>query len=192
MLIGYSVQAYIDGGFLRSLGESVSKPLPYPHLVCEKILDSPECRAFFDGNGTALHRINFYDALPRDESDTAGAELVPAKKLESYWNAIELIWRVRMGWGFLRRESKKRTQKGVDVLLTTEMLTGAVDDSYDVALLIAADGDFVPLLEEVRRRGKQVILSAREKGLPGVSVELRRSCDLFVDIRDEWLQSLDV
>jgi len=47
-------------------------------------------------------------------------------------------------------------EKGVDVLIATDMLTGALRDCYDTAILISGDGDFVEVIEEIKRAGKQV------------------------------------
>jgi len=46
--------------------------------------------------------------------------------------------------------------KGVDIALTKDMLMHAFEHHYDVAMLFAGDRDYVPLIEEVKRRGKNV------------------------------------
>ena len=38
--------------------------------------------------------------------------------------------------------------KGVDIALTTDMLSNAFLGNYDVAVLVAGDGDYVPLVEQ--------------------------------------------
>ena len=53
---------------------------------------------------------------------------------------------------------KGRPSKGVDIALTCDMLSHASHDNYDVAVLIAGDGDYVPLVDEVKRLGKLVHL----------------------------------
>ncbi len=47
-------------------------------------------------------------------------------------------------------------QKEVDMALATEMLVGALRDSYDVAILVSGDRDFVPAVERIRAEGKRV------------------------------------
>jgi len=44
--------------------------------------------------------------------------------------------------------------KGVDIALTKDMLSHAFQDHYTDALLIAGDGDYVPLIAEVKRFGE--------------------------------------
>jgi uncharacterized LabA/DUF88 family protein len=47
-------------------------------------------------------------------------------------------------------------EKGVDIDLAVDMLTGAFEDRYDTAILVSSDGDFKPVVQAVQRRGKRV------------------------------------
>ena len=78
----------------------------------------------------------------------------------------------------IRGETKA---KGVDIALTKDMLSHAFRENYDTAVLVAGDGDYVPLIEEVKRLGKQVIVAF----IGGVTNEnLRLASDRFNDIGD--------
>ena len=46
--------------------------------------------------------------------------------------------------------------KGDDILIATDMLSGAYENSYDVAILVSGDGDFVPVIKKVQMMGKRV------------------------------------
>src|SRR4051794_35495636 len=46
------------------------------------------------------------------------------------------------------KKQKNRKAKGVDISLTKDMLVHAFMGNYDIAVLVAGDGDFVPLVEE--------------------------------------------
>ena len=54
-----------------------------------------------------------------------------------------------------RRDDKA---KGVDVTLTRDLLVHAFLDNYDVAVIVAGDGDQVPVVEGLKRLGKVVYL----------------------------------
>lgn len=69
-------------------------------------------------------------------------------------------------------------EKGVDTRMVTDMMSLAWSDAYDVALLISADSDFVPLAEEFRKRGIKIIHG--QFGSRGA--ELSRSCWGNLDI----------
>lgn len=75
-----------------------------------------------------------------------------------------------------KKKSNGRTKR-VDITLATEMLSHAHSSNYDVAILVAGDEDYVPLVQEVKRMGKQVALWFFENGL---SKNLRRECDIFL------------
>lgn len=61
---------------------------------------------------------------------------------------------VRLG----RREGAPgaRKEKGVDTIITTILLEGALRDTYDIALLFSSDGDFADAVDSVRAAGKHV------------------------------------
>ena len=74
-----------------------------------------------------------------------------------------------------KKTAKK--SKGVDISLARDFLGHAYKDDFDAAVLIAGDADFVPLVEDVKRLGKQVfVLFFPSQGL---GVELRRHSDAF-------------
>lgn len=82
--------------------------------------------------------------------------------------------------------SKGRPSKGVDIALACDALSNAFRDNYDVAVLITGDGDYVPLVEEVKRLGKLVHLVFFESN--GLNQELRRACDSFQSLDDTFLE----
>jgi uncharacterized LabA/DUF88 family protein len=73
-------------------------------------------------------------------------------------------------------------QKEVDVSIATELVTGALRDMYDVAILVSGDRDFVPAVERVRSEGKRVeVAFFGDAALPGArssfSHYLQRAAD---------------
>lgn len=69
--------------------------------------------------------------------------------------------------------------KKVDISLATEMLAHAHRNNYELAILIAGDADYIPLVEAVRDEGKNVVLWFLESGL---SKELQRTVDHYINI----------
>jgi len=84
----------------------------------------------------------------------------------------------------LVKTEKQRHAKGVDIALTTDMLSHAFRDNYDVAVLIAGDADFCPLVEEVKRLGKRVHVWFFDGN--GMSPELRLVADQFTDLTNRF------
>jgi uncharacterized LabA/DUF88 family protein len=48
-------------------------------------------------------------------------------------------------------------EKGVDVRMATDMIMLAWVDSYDVAVLVSSDADFVPVAAFLQTKGKKII-----------------------------------
>ena len=48
----------------------------------------------------------------------------------------------------------KIREKGVDVKLAIDVVIGATDDTYDVAMIVSSDTDLVPAIRHLRTRGK--------------------------------------
>jgi len=78
---------------------------------------------------------------------------------------------------FLAKKSKGQRAKGVDIALTKDMLVNAFYNNYDVAVLVSGDGDYVPVVEELKRMGKIVIVAFYPE--QGLNPKLRRAADRF-------------
>jgi uncharacterized LabA/DUF88 family protein len=77
------------------------------------------------------------------------------------------------------RKDKTRGSKRVDISLAVEMLTHAHRRNYDLAVLVAGDEGYVPLVEAVASEGRRVAVWFFEHGL---SPQLRNAADHFFDV----------
>jgi uncharacterized LabA/DUF88 family protein len=86
------------------------------------------------------------------------------------------------------KKAKGTQSKGVDVTLTSDFVSHAYRNSYEVAYLVAGDGDYVPMVNEAKRAGKRVVVAFFENH--GLNDELRIAADHFIDLsksfRDHW------
>lgn len=73
-------------------------------------------------------------------------------------------------------KKKKGKEKGVDILLTKEMLVNAFNQNYDIGYLMAGDEDYLSLIMEVKRYGVRIYGAFFEHGL---SSELKIAFDKF-------------
>jgi len=52
----------------------------------------------------------------------------------------------------------RQVEKGVDVSIVTDLFEGAVNNSYDIAILLSSDSDFVPGVQTIQERlNRQVV-----------------------------------
>lgn len=78
-----------------------------------------------------------------------------------------------------------QTEKGVDVQLAAHMLAHAFDNQYDTAILVSNDGDFTPVVAEVRRLNKKVENAEFPAKLPSY---LSASCSSVIRLDSAFLQ----
>lgn len=64
-----------------------------------------------------------------------------------------------------KKPRKSVKSKSVDINLTTDLLRSAYTNGLDRALLVTGDGDYIPVIKDVMRQGKQVYIAALSSGL---------------------------
>jgi Uncharacterized conserved protein len=172
----FITHGFVDGKYLRKVAELAKLPLANPRDLVKRVVLSPQIQSWCADPNTirnvALARIIYYDARPDEESGIS-------QELKEYWNAIELLDDTELGFGSTRGGTRKRPprQKGVDTLIAVDMLVGAFTNLFSVAVLVAGDADFVPVVNEVKRRGVMVVVAAAMDG--SLSDDLRRAADRF-------------
>lgn len=184
----FLAHGFVDGGYLRKVAEAGGVALPNPSLLVSEIIHRPEiqnwCAPAYAPHSMALARTTYYDGKPDDEA-TASEEL------QNYWKAIELLPDTQLGFGSVRQGTKTKPprQKGVDTLIAVDMLVGAFTNLFSVAVLIAGDADFVPVINEVKRRGVMVVVAAASAS---ISDDLKRAADRFSPItpQAQYFQAL--
>ena len=130
-------------------------------------------------NGHKLIRINYYTATRDSQRDRDGA-----RSQQKFMDALRHIPYVTVKHRPLKYRNNIPLEKGVDVLIATDMLTSALRDCHDTAVLVSGDGDFVEVLDEIKRAGKQVenatFQSSRSDALINAS-------DLFIQLNKDDL-----
>ena len=145
------LMAFIDGGYLRRECEKIFDEMINFQILKERII------AYFNGNCNGkytgdLVRLYYYDAIvdrlhPKFEEQN------------DYFNRIKSINGYQIRLGKLVPTGKdgngQMKQKGVDVLLATDMITKAVSQ-YDFAILLAGDSDLLEVVNAVKDSGRRV------------------------------------
>ena len=84
-----------------------------------------------------------------------------------------------LGFRVIARDSydvENNEQKEVDVAMACKMVVHALNDHYDVAIVVSGDRDFIPAIQEVQAAGKRVEVAAFERS---VSQEMVRIADMY-------------
>ena len=78
-------------------------------------------------------------------------------------------------------------EKETDVNLAVDMVVGAYEERYDVALLVAGDSDYVRAIQAVQHRGKRLVwchLPAQKH-----THHLAQICDEKLELDDKFLRT---
>lgn len=173
----YRVHSFVDGGHVRELGKRIDVPWPDPRELSRKLVESPDLHRWagapYIDTRCSLTRTVYYDGWPEKENDQQ-------EGIQAYWKAIAQLPDTHLGFASAVRRGTRGplTQKGVDTLLAVDMVVGSFNRIFDALLLITADSDFVPVLEEVRRAGVGVFLAAG----PTAREDLKQAADRVVSL----------
>lgn len=176
-----SVMIFVDGGYLR---EGLKKEFGDDRIslggfkVLVNHLIGRVGNARIRGE---LIRTYYYDAIV-DES-----EKKKRQEQSSFFNQMQNLPLCTVRLGRLVKTAEGYRQKGVDIMMAIDMLSKAYANHYEIAILLAGDGDFVDLVEAVKDAGKRVYGAYLAEH---VSKDLRESFDLMITLTEEELKSL--
>ncbi len=167
------VMIFIDGsnlyhylkGFFKRTDVDIGK-------FCQKLLDKRR-----------LIRIYYYNARvgQREEPERYHDQ-------QKFFNSVTAIPYCELRLGRLVYNNWPAAppfEKGVDILLATDMITHSFKNNYDVAILVAGDNDFVGAIQAVKDNGKhlEVALFGKER----TSMQLRKVADRVIDVNKRLL-----
>ena len=124
--------------------------------------------------GRSLLRTYYYNIL-RDPERNPQAYQDQQKFLSALDNTPYL--EVRLGGSKLRGDVA--VEKGVDIMLATDLLQFGWQNLYDVAILVSGDGDFAYAVQAVKDMGKHVEVAAFPANLSGELAQVADVCELF-------------
>ncbi len=92
---------------------------------------------------------------------------------------------VRMGVSKLR--GGEMVEKGVDVMIATDIVVNAFRDNYDTAILVSGDADFFPALQASKDLGRHIEVASFDANS---SVESLQVADVDVKLNRSYFQGL--
>lgn len=131
-----------------------------------------------------LFRVYYFNAPLTDDYNE---ELREGQ--QRFFDSLQRIPYVTVRFSRLhRRQDGSLVEKGTDVAIAVEALSLAYNDTYDTAVLISGDGDYVELLEELKRRGKHVECAMFRNQSAGILME---HADVFRSLDElDWTKIL--
>lgn len=176
---------FIDGGYLR---DGFKKLLGHDKIDFGKLINSLVCYKSRIMDKGEVTRVYYYDAI-------VDASVDPEKHTQQkkYFHNIALYpdFEVKLG-RLVKTGTGEYRQKGVDILISIDMLTKAFQNFYDVAVFVGGDDDFVDLVDTVKNlTNKKVYGGAFQHNVSQRLLEsfdssyiiTKEDCDDAVDVR---------
>jgi len=125
-------------------------------------------------NGRSLQRTYYYNI--RQESDTNPTVGMEQQKfLDSLYDTPYVEVRL----GIWKQRGDVMVEKGVDVMLATDLVVHAYKDHYDTAIVVSGDADFYPALQAVKDVGKHIEVAAFDMNMSSESARVADSTIKF-------------
>tara|TARA_B100000401_G_scaffold430211_1_gene364716 strand:+ start:1041 stop:1922 length:882 start_codon:yes stop_codon:yes gene_type:complete len=133
-------------------------------------------------NGRSLRRTYYYNV--RQDNETSANMVQDQKKfLDSMYETPFIEVRL----GIWKQRGDTLVEKGVDVMLATDLVAHAYQDHYDTAIVVSGDADFYPALQAVKDTGKHIEVAAFDSNL---STESSRVADYSIRLNKTFFTGL--
>jgi uncharacterized LabA/DUF88 family protein len=146
------VRIFIDGGnTYKALFKGAS--IRIPSLVAKGKKFSYKDFATSVAAGREITGMSYYVGVVRDHDHTDKSRdmvIGQQKFLSHLENDCFLVERGKIVYDHNIRE------KGVDVKMAIDLVIGAMEDTYDTAILLSSDTDLVPAIKYIQSKGKKV------------------------------------
>lgn len=168
------VAVFIDGSNLyNGMRENLkSTRVNFTELIQQLLRDRP------------VHRTYYYNVPLTEDYDS---ELREGQA--RFFESLKRIPYVTVRFGRLhRRQDGSLVEKGIDVAIAVEALSLAFQNAYDTAVIVSGDGDYVELVETLKRYGKHVESAMFRNQSAGILIE---HVDVFRDLDElDWSRIL--
>jgi uncharacterized LabA/DUF88 family protein len=173
---------FVDGGYLRQYLKHKWKNDEFSTGVFQQLVRELVGMVHFGSILGELIRVYYYDAIVDEREKTE------RERQQKFFDELRQLPLCAVRLGSLVKSSKEGyKQKGVDILMAIDMLSKAYEKHYEIAVLVAGDGDFVDLVEAVKDTGVRVYGAYIESH---VAKTLLDSLDNYVRISEETLEGL--
>ena len=157
------VALFIDGAKLYATAKSLGIDIDYKRLL-----------ALFRQKGQ-LVRALYYTALAEDQEYSSIRPLIDWLD----YNGFTMVTKPTKE--FTDASGRRKVKGNMDIELTVDAMRLA--ENLDHIVLFSGDGDFRSLVGALQQMGKRVsVVSTLQTQPPMVADELRRQCDIFLDI----------
>jgi uncharacterized LabA/DUF88 family protein len=110
--------------------------------------------------GRPLFRTYYYNVLQDPSQRPEGF-----REQQEFLDVLKKTPYLEVRLGGMKLSQGVPVEKGIDIMLATDMLHFAWNDLYDVAILVSGDGDFAYALQAAKNMGKHVEVAYFESNI---------------------------
>lgn len=132
------------------------------------------------GEQVSATRVFYYDAVDRE------AEQAEQERQSAYFSTLQKLPDTHVILGEVRRGTRTREQKGVDVQLAVDALRAATSGVVKAIALVTGDADFAPLARAIRDAGPHVIVIAFRSSLAESLAKEADRLQIFDSVPMDW------
>jgi uncharacterized LabA/DUF88 family protein len=142
-------------------------------------------------------RAYYYNCLPYQSNPPTPEESERFAKKERYFSYLRRLPRFNVKVGKLafrgidKEGNKDFEQKGIDTLLSIDMVNLAATKQVSNIILLAGDSDYIPAVEVVKTHGVGVILYHSQKR-DSYHIDLWQTCDERFPINQSLINKIKV
>lgn len=156
---------FIDGANLYATARALGFEIDYKRLLKE-----------FQSQGNLL-RATYYTTVTEDQEYSSIRPLIDWLD----YNGYSVVTKTTRE--YTDQTGRRKTRANIDIELAVDAME--IASRIDHMVLFSGDGDFRRLVAAVQRNGVRVtVISTISTQPPMIADELRRQCDIFVDLAD--------
>ena len=149
----------IDGGYLSFISKFLGKG-KHLKFKLEKFAENI-CKR----NGFECEEIYFYTAPPYQSPKPTPEE---NKRKANYDKFVEILRKIKKPKIYIREGRCQKikndfSQKGVDTLITMDLLKSSQNNNVKNIMLLTSDTDFVPIIEDIRKNKNLILVYFTDK-----------------------------
>ncbi len=134
------------------------------------------------GKDRVLKKIFYYNV----KQELQGKIKIPEEQ-KKFLKSLDKIDNLEVKLGIWKEQNGSIVEKGVDVLLATDLVLNSVKNKFDTAIIVSGDGDFFPAIEAAKKQGKKVEVAAFESN---ISKEASDSADKVIKLKKSFFNRL--
>jgi len=174
---------YIDAGYLSIISKHFGKGVYIPFRINKLAFSLAKAQGLWCTN------VYYYIAPPFQSEPPKPEETLRKSKYDKFVSKLRMIPNFYVREGRCQKVDGGYHQKGVDTLITMDLMDVVAQRKINKIIIVTCDTDFVPILKKVMESGVEVILYYYNDYVRGskfsMSNHIQTACNRYVLLEEE-------